>query len=159
MAEFDGVSAFKKTAPRRLRDAEELLQPPTLQPNDSDAMTRHLSGAVYLAGYGVECVLKAYIITHNPPHQRLSEVRDVLLNSGALTKDICGSDGHNLGVLLNVTDLEGAFDLRPELKKYWAIARKWTSTLRYNDYVPKREDAAAFVASCRALYQWVNSRL
>ena len=34
MPEFDGISEYVKSGIRRLRDAEELLQPPTLYPKE-----------------------------------------------------------------------------------------------------------------------------
>ena len=76
MPEFDSETAYIKSGTRRLRDAEELLEPPTLDPKERGAETRHLSGAVYLAGYGVECLLKAYLISRRSGCSRLSEVRD-----------------------------------------------------------------------------------
>src|SRR4051794_32059413 len=58
----DRLSDFVKSAPRRLKDAEELIEHPTADPQRSDADRRHLRGAMYLAGYAVECLLKAYLI-------------------------------------------------------------------------------------------------
>ena len=62
MAEFDGVSEYLKAAGQRLQDAQQLLQPPTLLTNRSDAATRHARGAMYLAGYAIEFILKVYIL-------------------------------------------------------------------------------------------------
>jgi hypothetical protein len=33
-----------------------------------------LRGSMYLAGYAVECILKAYLISINPPSRTLHEV-------------------------------------------------------------------------------------
>jgi hypothetical protein len=57
-------SDYVKSAARRLKDAEELLQPPNADPQRSDADRRDLRGAMYLAGYAVESLLKAYLIEH-----------------------------------------------------------------------------------------------
>lgn len=62
MPDFDNISDLVKSGPRRLQDAEELMQPPTHDRQRSDAQTRHLRGAMYLSGYGVECLLKAYLV-------------------------------------------------------------------------------------------------
>ena len=61
MADYDGISQYWKAAARRLQDAQELLQPPTINADEQGAETRHLRAAVYLAGYAVECILKVYI--------------------------------------------------------------------------------------------------
>lgn len=73
MLEFDSIGDYVKAGPRRLADAKELLEQPTLEPDAPDAAHRHLRGAVYLAGYAVECALKAYIISRAPPAQRFLE--------------------------------------------------------------------------------------
>jgi len=39
MPEYDGISQYLKAGPRRLRDAEELLQPPSLKPGERGAET------------------------------------------------------------------------------------------------------------------------
>ena len=56
----DTIQDYRRSATRRLEDAKELLEPPTLDPQRSDADRRHLRGAMYLAGYAVECLVKAY---------------------------------------------------------------------------------------------------
>ena len=60
----DTIQDYRHSAARRLEDARELLEPPTLDPQRSDADRRHLRGAMCLAGYAVECLVKAYFIQH-----------------------------------------------------------------------------------------------
>ena len=60
----DTIQGYQRSATRRLEDTRELLEPPTLDAQRSDADRRHLRGAMYLAGYAAECLVKAYLIQH-----------------------------------------------------------------------------------------------
>ncbi len=156
MAEFDGISEFVKSGPRRLRDAEELLQPPTLNPTEQGADTRHLRGAVYLAGYGVECLLKAYIISRQANCAHLSDARDEIRKSKDI-RDICSAAGHDLRYLLSLTDLEARLD-EPK-RRQMGICFKWSSTGRYDPRPVTREDATARVEAARNIVNWIYAQL
>ena len=114
MPQFDRRSDYAKSGLHRLRDAEELMQTPTFLPNESGAKTRHFRGAMYLAGYGVECLLKSYLIRQEAggvEKTSLGEVRDKISErrirrGGEAIRDICGVAGHNTAYLLGLTDLE-----------------------------------------------------
>src|SRR5437868_5586125 len=57
-SEFHGVSEQRKAAMKRLRDARFLLNPQSGQ-NWRDQSGKHARGAMYLAGYAIECKLMA----------------------------------------------------------------------------------------------------
>jgi len=57
-SEFHGMSEQRKAAIKRLRDARFLLDQQTGQ-NWRDQSGLHSRGAMYLAGYAIECKLKA----------------------------------------------------------------------------------------------------
>ena len=141
MAEFDTISELRRSGLRRLRDAEELVQPPSINTNEAGSSTRHLRGAMYLAGYGVECSLKVYIISRVTGCIRLSEARDVLINRGQPIKDICGATGHNLAYLLSLTDLEAGMDVPQQ--RAMGVCNKWKSTWRYHAQPAVEADAKA----------------
>lgn len=157
MPEFDGISEYVKSGSRRLRDAEELLQPPTLHPKEQGADTRHLRGAIYLSGYGVECLLKAYIISCQRGGSRLSEARDAIRASGNPIRDICGEAGHDLRYLLSLTDLEARMD--PEKLRQMSLSAKWSSSWRYDPRRVSREDADARVEAARSLVSWIYTQI
>jgi hypothetical protein len=157
MPEFDGISEYVKSGLRRLRDAEELLQPPTLYPQEQGAGTRHLRGAVYLAGYGVECLLKAYLISRQRNCARLSEARDVIRASGLPIRDICGEAGHDLRYLLRLTDLEAS--MNPEKRWQMSLSAKWSSSWRYDPRPVSREDAEARIEAARSLVDWIYTQI
>lgn len=157
MPEFDSETAYIKSGTRRLRDAEELLEPPTLDPNEHGAETRHLQGAVYLAGYGVECLLKAYLISRHPGCVKLSEVRDAIQKSGLPIRDICGVAGHDLRYLSSLTDLEARMD-SAKLRQM-SFCAKWSSVLRYDARSVKCEDAEDRIKAARRIVDWVRAQI
>jgi len=107
MAVYDGISEFVKSGQQRLRDAEELLQPPTLDSKEGQPQDRHLGGADYLAGYGIECLLKAYIIHKHPPCLTLTEAMEQRHSAGVFAQNLTGKAGRNLAYLLRLTNPEG----------------------------------------------------
>lgn len=157
MPKFESPESFSKSGLARLRDAEELLQEPTLLPNESGAKRRHLLGAMYLAGYGIENMLKAYIIRNNSCNT-LSETIAKLEQQGMKTKDILGSSsGHNIRYLLNISGLDQFFN--SEQRQHMSICAKWSSSWRYDVRIPGNEEALEFVTSVRSLVEWIRIRI
>ena len=158
MAEYDGLTQYRKSAARRLRDAEELLQPPSLALEEQGAETRHLRGAVYLAGYAVECILKAYIISQSGSAMSLADVVEERKQAGEQMPNILGADGHNLSLLLSLTDLEERLTT-DEHKKDWGTCVKWKSTWRYDPNPPTARFASEIVIAVRNVYRWVERQI
>ncbi len=158
VAEYDGYSYYRKSAWRRLRDAEELLASPTVSPHEQGASVRHLRGAIYLAGYAVECALKAYLISREPPAQSLEQVLQRWSDGGRATPKLLGAEGHNLFLLVSLTDLELPLQSDFERKKDWGICLRWRSTWRYDPEPPRPEFAAEFVAAVRRVVEWIVAR-
>src|SRR5438270_7888255 len=110
MATRNRLSDYIKCAPRRLKDAEELLELPTADPQRSDADRRHLRGSMYLAGYAVECLLKAYLIEQEGC-QSLAEaetrINERRRRSGQdpIERIASTAAGHDLYYLVGPTDL------------------------------------------------------
>ena len=161
---FDGHSEFLKAAPKRLKDARELLEAPSLDPNAADATYRHLCGAYYLAGYAVECVLKAYIILLldsriAEPVARWSHVLQHLAGQPAWA-DLAGKHSHDLGRLLAVSGLGTAIDQDEQAKRTRGACGKWDYNVRYQPRpMIDRARVEAFVGACSTIYHWVRARL
>lgn len=158
MAEYDSISQYRKAAARRLKDAQELSQPPSIDTSMQGADTRHLRGAVYLAGYAVECILKVYIISRVAATSSLAEAIEKRRNAGEEIPNILGAEGHKLLTLLSLTDLEARFG-NEERKKDWSLCVKWKSTWRYDPEPPKTADALELVAAVDRIYHWVVSQV
>jgi hypothetical protein len=161
---YDGHSELLKAAPKRLRDAQELLEAPTREPHTSDAAYRHLCAAEYLAGYAVECVLKTYIILligeRSSEHvARWSEAVKHLDGHGT-GQDLGGKHGHNLLLLLNASGLGPALEQDPSAYEAWARCAKWDYNIRYQPRpLADRARVDEFVGACSTVYHWVRARL
>jgi hypothetical protein len=103
---------LRQLVKERLREAKALLA------------ARCWSGAYYLAGYAVECGLKACVIKHLMttdvfPERKFSEQ--------------CWT--HNLAQLVGVAGLKGALDAAfaadPDLSDNWDIVKGWSEASRY----------------------------
>ena len=81
-------------------------------------------GAYYLAGYAVECALKACIA-------KLTRADDFPPKRKFV--DDCYS--HDINVLLRIAGLDGRRDseakAKPQFKAYWAEAAQWNEQTRY----------------------------
>ena len=117
---------FQQLAELRLREAQALLA------------ADFPEGAYYLAGYAVECALKACIANRTREHDFAEK------------KVVIGSYTHDLGKLL---DLAGLSDLLKndvvgniELKLDWETVRDWSEQSRYELYDHQLYDSNPFGA-------------
>ena len=115
MAENDGLTTYRKSGLHRLRDAEKLLEISQKESERNGSQSQHTRGAAYLCGYGVECMLKAYLVSKYSPFGHLSQVVVKLRKTDSSVKDICGAQGHDLKYLLTISQLEERMTF--ELKK------------------------------------------
>lgn len=161
MAIYDRISDFVKSGPRRLRDAEELMEPPTRAAQGSDADQRHLRAAMYLAGYAVECLLKAYLIDQEEC-QSLAEAQKRInrrrqsQGQEAIPDIAHTSAGHNIGLLVGLTDLAERPGYDPRL---WGRVDQWKSTWRYIPDSPDRVKAEKFMSDVRAAIDWLSPKI
>jgi HEPN domain-containing protein len=104
---------LQKLATDRIADAKALLA------------AKRWSGAYYLAGYAVECGLKACVLAHVERTGIIFEDRKYA--------EKCWT--HDLGELLRLADLQGSFDAAagadPQLSKNWDVVKDWTESSRY----------------------------
>ena len=98
-------------ADKRIAEAEVLLQNGLYE------------GAYYLAGYAVECALKAYIA---------KQIREHDFPDKKLVND---SYTHDPSRLLGLSGLRGAYDQAansaPDLKFNWTVVKDWSERDRY----------------------------
>ena len=87
------------------------------------------SGAYYLVGYAVECGLKACVLNR-------------IADTGVIFTERKFSEWcftHNLGDLIKVAGLEGAFgqslSANIDLKDYWKTVKDWNETARYAEWL------------------------
>jgi HEPN domain-containing protein len=112
------------------------------------------SGAYYLAGYAIECALKAVIARQF----RADEIPDRALVTKIYT--------HDLSDLLRLAGLESELDvakrLDPGLDRRWSIVKTWKEQARYSLWTDldasSMIDAVAGDGSTGGLFQWLTAR-
>ncbi len=126
---------FQRLAEVRVREAEALLA------------AGLWDGAYYLAGYAVECGLKACIAKLTraedfPPDRRFVEA--------------CYS--HNLAGLLKTAGLQDQFDADaaadPNLLANWVVVSKWSEQSRY--MTSPEPEARTLVGAVRGVLAWLT---
>jgi hypothetical protein len=135
-------ATFQQLATLRLDEAKTLLR--YNQP----------SGAYYLAGYAIECALKAVIAKQF----RGDEIPDKALVNKVYT--------HDLFDLLRLAGLESELDTARRgdsgLDRRWSIAKNWTEQARYTTWT--EEQAKAIIEAVDGdgktggLSQWLSAR-
>jgi hypothetical protein len=103
--------------------------------------------AVYLAGYAIECMLKALLVVVTP----LPERRDVL-------RSFRSAQGHDLqwlGDRLRANRVSIPIAVLKEL----AYVASWSVDLRYEPGPGDRDDAQRFIGSTTSILNWADGRM
>ncbi len=157
----DTIQDYRRSASRRLKDAKELLQPPTFDPQRSDSERRHLRGAMYLAGYAAECLLKAYLIQFMSTQTLGAAVNAMNLqrqqkNLEPVENIARSAAGHKILYLLRLTDLSTSPGYDPQL---WGRAAQWRSSWRYETDAISHAAAQEFVDDVQSVVNWLSSKI
>jgi len=105
-------------------------------------------GAVYLAGYGVECILKALLLTNVPERQR-----SIVLQS------FRGGKAHDYEWLRTQLRLNGVASFPSEINRSFLLVGDWTPELRYSPRAVEEDDADAFLTATEQIIHWADGRL
>lgn len=126
---------FLRAAKQRLTSAELLLE----HEMNLDAM--------YLAGYGVECAMKALLLARTPRSQRRPLI------------DTCfrGAAAHSFESLKQILREKGVV-FSPAIAKRFRTVASWSTDLRYEIGRKPRLEAEAFVSACRELVNWLEQQ-
>lgn len=129
---------FYRAAGQRLEDATFLRD------------AARTTAAVYLAGYCVECMWKALIVTQAGPKK--DEVLDLFR----------GASAHNYDWLRSIYDKYGG---KPpskkdkELRNAFVIVGSWRTDMRYDPGTIPEDDAQEFLDAVRQIWKWADERL
>jgi HEPN domain-containing protein len=108
-------------------------------------------GAYYLAGFAVECALKACIAKKTKRH-------DFPLSA----KDANRIYSHDLGELLKLAEigpqLDRAMKASRALRENWVVVQNWSVDSRYETSGLKGADMNAAVNSAQGVLQWIKRR-
>ena len=137
---------FWDLAETRLEDAEGLIA------------IKRWSCAYYIAGYAVECALKALIIRET---ERTGSIFDDRKSAAQFLE---GFFVHELEQLLKSTGLEADFGLarsaNPALNDNWFVVKDWKETTRYNhkDQSQAERLVDAINHSTDGVMKWIRDR-
>ena len=127
---------FYRAARQRLDDAEFLLE------------SERTTAAVYLAGYVVECVFKALIITEAGT-----------ANAQEVVASFRGSGAHNYDWLRSLYQKHGGPTLPKAITEAFLIVENWGTDLRYRPGTIPADEAEDFLDAVRRIWKWADRRL
>ncbi len=108
----------------------------------------YTTGAVYLAGYGVECILKALVLASTPSGER-----------SEMMKSFRGAKAHEFEWLRNVYLLKGGARFPSEIVRHFTLVNDWSTDLRYLPKFVRADDAESFLVTAAAIIRWADGRL
>jgi HEPN domain-containing protein len=127
---------FHRCALLRREDAEILLK------------AQQTTGAVYLAGYGVECILKALVLSNASPKKQMEILRTFR-----------GSRAHDFEWLRSLYLTGGGPRFPREITEAFTLVDSWSTDLRYVPRTLRCDEAEDFVEAVDRIITWANGRL
>jgi len=127
---------FYRAALQRLEDARILRK------------AEHTTGAVYLAGYGIECILKALVLDGFP-----------VARHGDALKTFCGRKAHDFEWLRSQYLQRGGARFPGDITRSFTLACDWSTDIRYSPKTIKPMEADAFLTAAERIVDWADGRL
>ena len=106
------------------------------------------TAAVYLTGYGVECMLKALILSAVPARRRTN-----------ILASFRGSRAHEFEWLLQQYFGLGGARFPPQIARYFTLVDSWTTDVRYKPGTINRREADVFLDAAEKILTWADGRL
>jgi hypothetical protein len=127
---------FYRVAKQRFDDALLLLE------------MERTTAAIYLAGYSVECMLKALILSAVPQAQEAE-----------LLGLFHGARAHDYEWLLHLYVEKGGARMPPSVVPYFARVNSWSTDMRYAPGTVAAHEAKAFLDAAVEIMTWADERL
>lgn len=141
----DGVSELAGASRQRLADAKVLLN------------ASRWRGAMYMAGYAVECLLKTRLM-HIYDCKNLRELEDLLRERSILPGNRTVFT-HQLEDLLRLTPGYNRLMRNHEMLPLFNKVNQWTPNWRYTSKSTNRREATEFMTSIESFMQWIDNNL
>lgn len=125
---------YYRAAVQRLDDARVVL-----------AVTERTTAAVYLAGYCVECVLKALVLAQTPVARRPAVQQELFT--------------HSYRDLLVMYTTRGGPTIPRDVQADLSAVDTWQPRLRYDPGTIPGPEAARFLAAVTRIHDWAAERL
>lgn len=118
--------------------------------DDAQVLLRaaHTTGAVYLAGYSIECILKALVLADLRQADRTT-----MLNS------FQGARAHHFGWLRTQYLENGGARFPRDITEAFTLVNDWSTDLRYLPRTLRSEEAEGFLAAAERILRWADGRL
>jgi HEPN domain-containing protein len=127
---------FYRAAIRRLDEAKFLLG------------GQRWTAAIYLAGYGIECMLKSLIVSIIPGKRRA----DAIL-------EFRGRRAHSFEWLRFQYQQRGGAPFPADVAKVFVLVSTWDTDLRYETHEALPRDATAFLKNAEAIMNYTRETL
>lgn len=134
-----------KDAKRFYRAAEQRWEDATFLFSED---IRRTTAAVYLAGYCVECLLKALILS-----QVARDDKNEVLNS------FRGGKAHDYDWLRELYYVKEGARFPPEVVEAFSTVSVWGTEMRYQPGTIPDDDAQEFLTAVEAIWDWADGRL
>jgi HEPN domain-containing protein len=108
----------------------------------------YTTGAVYLAGYGIECILKALVLTAVPEKDRTT-----------LLRTFRGAKAHEYDWLRILYRKKGGARFPPEINQHFTLVNDWSTDLRYSPKPVRAPEAEGFLKAAEAIIHWAKGRM
>jgi hypothetical protein len=127
---------FYRCAIRRFEEAQVLFR------------AEYTTGAVYLAGYGIECILKALVLMAVPAKDRTT-----------VLQSFRGGKAHEYDWLRTLYLENGGARFPPEVNRQFTLVNDWSTDLRYLPRQVRAPEAGSFLKAAEAIIQWADGRM
>ncbi len=127
---------FWRVAYQRLEEAEVL--------NNAG----YYIGSVYLAGYSVECALKALILNSAPNKDQES-----------IEAEFRGQRAHRFEWLRLRYNQTGAPQLPVDISESLTFVSSWETSIRYKPGMGEPKNASRFLSDVQKIVEWANNRI
>lgn len=107
------------------------------------------TGAMYLAGYAVECMLKVLILSTVPLQQQ----------ADFAAREFRGSDGHDFEILRTKYFKRRGAGFPPDTAKLFSLVSDWSTDLRYDPRESRTTEAERFLSAVEGIIAWAKGRL
>lgn len=114
-------------------------------------------GAMYLAGYSLECLLKVKLMRMFGC-RNLLELEDELRRSGRLPTD-ASVFTHHLRALLELTGRLDQLRNNEAEWRLWNLVNQWAPAWRYTADLSNVDDARDFLQAIESISHWVESNI
>ena len=141
----NGISELAEASRQRLADAQALLN------------ASRWRGAMYVAGYAVECLLKTKLM-HIYDCKNLGELEDLLQQRSILPADRTVFT-HQLEDLLRLTPGYNRLKQNRDLWHMFHTVNLWTPQWRYTAKQATQQEATRFLTRIENVLHWIDTNL